>query len=173
MPQVQLPIFPVGTTLITPELGFERRENQVVYYNGHLPVFTHEVADLASFRLFTTQLIVNGTASQGQIVQAFGISATTVKRCIKRYREGGTGVFFKPARKRQGKRLTPERLQEAQTLLDQGASISAIHAQLGVLATTLHKAIDSNRLRRPEKKSLLPDSQPVPSRVVRPRANEA
>jgi DNA invertase Pin-like site-specific DNA recombinase len=70
--------------------------------------------------------------------------------------EGGSGVFFKPARKRQGKKLTPERLQEAQTMLDQGVSIPAIAAQLGVLATTLHKAIDSNRLRRPGKKRQLP-----------------
>jgi hypothetical protein len=29
----------------------------VVYLNGHWPVFTHEVEDLASFHLFTTQLI--------------------------------------------------------------------------------------------------------------------
>jgi hypothetical protein len=68
MPQVQLPIFPHGTTPITAELAFQRREDQVVYFNGHLPVFTHRTDDLASFRLFTTQLLVNGTATQGQIV---------------------------------------------------------------------------------------------------------
>ena len=45
MPQVQLPLFPSGTTSITPELAFERRDNQVVYFNGHLPVFTHGVED--------------------------------------------------------------------------------------------------------------------------------
>ncbi len=51
--------------MITPELAFERRGEQVVYFNGHLPVYTHEAKDLASFRFMTTQLIVNGTASQG------------------------------------------------------------------------------------------------------------
>jgi hypothetical protein len=65
-------MFPEGTTLITSELAFERRSSQVVYFNGHLPVFTHEAEDLASFRLFTSQLIINGTATQGQIVRAFG-----------------------------------------------------------------------------------------------------
>lgn len=152
MPQIQLPIFPIGTTRITGELAFERRDNQVVYFNGHLPVFTHEVADVASFRLFTTQLIVNGTASQSEIIRAFGISSTTVKRCVKRYREGGAKVFFAPARKRQGNKLTPERLQEAQAFLDQGESIPAISEKMGVLKTTLHKAIDCGRLRRLEKK---------------------
>jgi hypothetical protein len=73
MPQLQLPVFPVGTTAINPELAFERREEPVVYFNGHLPVFTHTANDLASFRFFTTQLIVNGTASQGEIVKAFGV----------------------------------------------------------------------------------------------------
>src|ERR1035437_682276 len=83
MPQVQLPLFPSGTTLITPELAFERRDNQVVYFNGHLPVFTHAVDDLSSFRMFTSQLIVNGTTSQRQIVKAFGVPLVTVKRGVK------------------------------------------------------------------------------------------
>jgi len=65
MPPVQLPTFPVGTTSITPELGFKRRGEQVVYFNGHLPVFAHEVADLGGFRFFRTQLIVNGTGPIG------------------------------------------------------------------------------------------------------------
>ena len=152
MPQLQLPIFPVGTTHITTEMAFERRDKQVVYFNGQLPVFTHEVTDVGSFRLFTTQLIVNGTASPAEIVKAFGVPATTVKRCVKAYRDKGAKVFFAAPLKRRGHKLTPERLQEVQALLDQGESISAISAKVGVLQTTLHKAIDCSRLRRVEKK---------------------
>jgi transposase len=172
MPQLQLPIFPIGATRITAELAFERRDSQVVYFNGQLPVFTHEVTDMASFRLFTTQLIVNGSASQSEIVKAFGISGTTVKRCVKRYRENGGKVFFAPARKRQGNKLTPERLQEAQTLLDQGESIPAISAQLGVLPTTLHKAVDCGRLRQIKKKQHRPRELMQARALSRPRANE-
>jgi len=153
MPQVQLPIFPHGTTAITAELAFERRGDQVVYFNGHLPVYTHEAKDLASFRFITTQLIVNGTASQGQIAKAFGVPLRTVKRCTKRYRVGGGQVFFKPPTKRQGHRLTPERLAEAQGLLDQGWTVPQISAQIGVLASTLHKAIDCGRLKQIKKKT--------------------
>ena len=57
MPQIQLPIFPVSSTAITSELAFEQRDGQVYYFNGHLPVFTHPVDDIASFRFFTSQLI--------------------------------------------------------------------------------------------------------------------
>ncbi len=156
MPQVQLPIFPVGTSAITPELGFERRDNQVVYFNGHLPVFTHEVDDLGSFRLFSTQLIVNGTASQSQIVKAFGVPLTTVKRCCHQYRERGAAAFFKPPRRRKGHRLTAERLAEVQGMLDHGKTVPEISRQTGLLASTLHKAIDDGRLKQFKKKRRFP-----------------
>ncbi len=152
MPQAQLPLFPVGVTSITAELGFERREDEVVYFNGHLPVFTHGVNDLASFRLFTTQLIHNGTATQIQIVKAFGVALTTVKRCCRRYRERGAAAFFQPEPRRRGHRLTPERLGEVQDLLDQGQSVPEISRQTGLLASTLHKAIDQRRLKQIKKK---------------------
>jgi transposase len=154
MPQLQLPVFPVGTTAINPELAFERRDDQVVYFNGHLPVFTHTTQDIASFRFFTTQLIVNGTASQGEIVQAFGVPLTTVKRCCRLYRERGASGFFKPPARRQGHRLTAEKLAEAQALLEEGKTVPAISAQLGILASTLHKAIDDGRLKQSKKKML-------------------
>ena len=62
MPQVQLPIFPAGSVEINRELACRVEGEQVVYFNGHLPVFAHAKSDLASFRLFTSQLIVQGSA---------------------------------------------------------------------------------------------------------------
>jgi transposase len=144
-------MFPVGSQQINADLGFERRGDQITYFNGHLPVFTHEDSDLQSFRLFTTQLIVNGTATQGEIVKAFGISSTTVKRCVKQYRQGGIKAMFVAPRRRQGTKLNAERLAQAQQMLDLGQTVPAISEALGVLATTLHKAIDSGRLRLSQK----------------------
>jgi len=152
MPQVQIPIFPAGTTKITAELAFEKRGGQVVYFNGHLPVFMHAAEDLGAFRLYTSQLIVNGTASQGQIVEAFGVPLVTVKRCVKRLREKGAGAFFKAAQRKAGSKLTPERLVQAQARLDEGRSVPVISQELGVLKSTLHKAIDDGRLKQRIKK---------------------
>jgi len=56
MPQVQLPIFPAGSVEINRELACRVEGEQVVYFNGHLPVFAHAKNDLASFRLFSSQL---------------------------------------------------------------------------------------------------------------------
>jgi transposase len=155
MPQVQIPIFPAGTTKITAELAFEKRGGQVVYFNGHLPVFMHAEGDLGAFRLYTSQLIVNGTATQGQIVEAFGVPLVTVKRCVKRLREKGAGAFFKAAERKAGSKLTPERLVQAQARLDEGRSVPSISQELGVLKSTLHKAIDDGRLKQGIKKKRL------------------
>jgi len=59
------------------------------YFNGKLPVFSPAANDVASFRLFTTQLIVNGSASQAQVSRAFGVPLITVKRMCKKLREQG------------------------------------------------------------------------------------
>jgi transposase len=152
MAQVQMPIFPAGTTKITAELAFEKRVGQVVYFNGHLPVFMHAEEDLGAFRLYTSQLIVNGTASQREIVAAFGVPLVTVKRCVKRLREKGAGAFFKAAERKRGSKLTPERLAQAQAGLNEGRSVPAISQEIGVLKSTLHKAIDDGRLEQRIKK---------------------
>src|SRR4249920_956869 len=101
MPQVQLPVFPDGVTHITSEIAFERREGKVCYFNGHLPVFIHDSEDLASFRLFSSQLVINGNASQSEISRAFGVPLVTVKRYVKLYRAGGPRAFFAAASRRR------------------------------------------------------------------------
>ena len=122
MPQVQLPVFPDGVTHITSEIAFERREGKVCYFNGHVPVFIHECEDSA-FRLFSSQLVINGNATQSEISRAFGVPLVTVKRYVKLYRAGGPRAFFAAPSRRRGSKLTPELLVEAQGLLDEGLEL--------------------------------------------------
>jgi biotin operon repressor len=146
MPQMQLPIFPSHSTPITNELAFLERDGQVWYFNGSLPVLSHQVDDIASFRLHTSQFIANGLASQGQISQAFGIPLVSVKRACRTLREkGAQGFFVSPARKK-GHKLTPEKLVEVQSLLNAQWEVAAIAQEVGVLSNTIHKAIRDGRL---------------------------
>src|ERR1700745_2610614 len=78
MPQVQLPIFPAGVTHINSEVAFEERDGKVYYFNGHLPVFVHEKDALSTFRLFSSQLVINGNATQAEISRGFGVPLVTV-----------------------------------------------------------------------------------------------
>jgi hypothetical protein len=107
---------------------------------------------LATFRLFTSQLIVNGTATGGEIRRAFGVPKIAVQRAVAQYRAGGAAAFFRPRPARPGRKLTPEVLPQMQALLDQGQTVPAISRQTGVLANTLHKAIRAGRLRAGAKK---------------------
>ncbi len=102
MPQVQLPLFPSGTTHLNEDLAFECHDGQVTYFNGHLPVFTHAQDDLGAFRLFTSQLVVNGSATQGDIRRAFGVPKVAVQRAVDKYRAGGAAAFFVPPKARTG-----------------------------------------------------------------------
>jgi len=154
---VQLPLFPAGTTHLNDALAFACREGQITYFNGHLPVFTHAQDDLAAFRLFTSQLVLNGSATQGDIRRAFGVPKVAVQRALARYRAGGAAAFFVPPRPRRGRQLTPEVLAQVQALLDAGEAVPAIRRQTGVLANTIHKAIRAGRLRdRAKKKTRSP-----------------
>ncbi len=154
MPQLQLPIFPVGTTLITTQLAFDCQNGKVTYWNGHLPVFQHAENDLASFRLFTSQLVVNGTVSQAEVARAFHVPAKTVKRYVKRFREGGAKSFYeKPRRRGSESVLQGEVKEQAQELLDAGHSVPEVGRKLGVLPNTLHKAIRAQRLHQPKKRA--------------------
>jgi transposase len=162
MPQVQLPIFPAGSVQINSDLACLCEGAQVVYYNGHLPVFTHDKSDLGSFRLFTSQLIVQGIATQGHVAKAFGVPLVAIKRATKLYRERGAAGFFVPKARREGSKLNDEKLEEARAMLKKGHSLAEVSEQTGVLKDTLRKAIKAGRLPEVKKKrkSSLHPSQP-------------
>jgi hypothetical protein len=51
MPQLQLPIFPDGVTHITSQLAFMKKDGQVTYFNGHMPVLPPAHSYIHSLRL--------------------------------------------------------------------------------------------------------------------------
>ena len=154
MPQRQLPLFPAGSTHITADIVFEHQDGKVCYFNGLMPVFIHAIDDLATFRLFTSQLVVNGNATQAEISRAFGVPLVTVKRYVKLYRTLGPKGFYAPLRHRSSSKLTPAVCAQAQVLLDEGVSVPEAGRTLKILSTTLHKAIRAGRLRQGLKKKV-------------------
>lgn len=94
MPQTRLPFFPDDIELINNYIGVKRQNGIIYYFNGAMPVFQHVEADYASFRLFTTQLVVNGNVKQAEIVRAFGVSPSSIKRWVRKYKKNGSEVFF-------------------------------------------------------------------------------
>ncbi len=156
MPQIQLPIFPVGMTHITTELGFMRRDGEVTYFVGLLPVYRHAVDDLRTFRMITSQFVVTGVARQCEIARAFGIPAVSVKRAVRLYREQGPGGFYAPRRGRGPAVLTKDVVKKLEDLLDSGVPRAEAARQLGLLPNTVLKAIREGRVQ--EKKQPADDA---------------
>lgn len=87
MLQTQLPLFPADATLINMHLGIQKKDDIVYYFNGQMPIFQHHKDDYDSFRLITSQFVVNGNCKQMDIVRCFGVSKISVKRWVKKYKE--------------------------------------------------------------------------------------
>ena len=154
MPQLQLPVFPAGSLNLTNEIAVECQANRVVYTYGLMPIFQHEKGDLRSFRMFTRQLINNGSARQGDIVRTFGVPLPTVKRYLKLLREHGSKAFFAEPKVRSASVLNGAVLEDVESLLRDGRSVPEVAQATGIMANTLHKAIRAGRLPMVQKKLL-------------------
>ena len=145
-------MFPADVTAIKELVSFAKRAGTVYYFQGPLPVFSHAEADRASFRMYASQLVIHGNCTQAEIVRAFGISAISMKRYVKQYRQEGTLGFFKARAARQPRVLTAAVCQQAQALLQAGQARPAVAQALGIKSDTLRKAIQAGRLVEPLKK---------------------
>ncbi|MGH8609484.1 MAG: helix-turn-helix domain-containing protein [Gammaproteobacteria bacterium] len=152
MPQRHLPFFPCGVTHITPELAFQKEHGQVIYFNGHMPVFIHDEKDVATFRMITGQFCVNGNAKQAAIVRAFGVTEISVKRAVKLYREKGPSGFYAPRPGRGAAVLLEPVVAEIEEFLAAGFNEADIAERMGLKRDTLRKAIRAGRVRAPVKK---------------------
>jgi predicted transcriptional regulator len=152
MPQIQLPIFPEDCVDITAELAFKNEGGKITYFNGCMPVFSHDEHDLQAFRMITSQFYVNGNATQADIARAFGVTLVSVKRAVKTYRTHGVSGFYAPKKTRGAAVLTDSVLKNIQVRLDSGVSIPDISEEFGVKKNTISKAIGAGRLHNVIKK---------------------
>lgn len=153
MPQTLLPIFSEESRPINDVLSYEKRNGKVWYFHACMPIFSHEEADYKSFSMFTSQLVDMGQCKQVDIVRAFGVSPISVKRHVKRFRAEGPGAFFGGRKAKRPTVWTPEVLNRAQELFNEGKSRKAVSDLLGIKPDTLYRAIHSGRLAERQKKS--------------------
>jgi transposase-like protein len=151
VPQITLPIFPDGVVHLSPELAVAKRDGQVTYFNGSMPVFTHDEDDIRTFQMITSQFCVNGIVKLADVARVFGVTPISVKRSVKRYRELGPRGFYATKATRGPGVLTPEVINSAQELLDDGKTVPQVAEQLSLKADTVRKAVRDNRLRHQKK----------------------
>jgi transposase len=112
-----------------------------------MPVFIHPEDDCRTFRMITSQFVVNGNATQADIVRAFGVTDISVKRSVKRYRELGPAGFYAPRQVRGAKVLTAQTIEKLEELLAMGMERGAAARHLGLKPNTVAKAMRTGRVR--------------------------
>jgi hypothetical protein len=153
MPQLQLPMFPDGVTHITNQLAFMKKDGQVTYFNGHMPVFSHAETDVATFRMITSQFCASGHVKQSDIIRVFGVTSISVKRSVKIYREKGPKGFYAPRVTRGAAVLIDDVVREIEERLAGDASPAEVAKTLGLKLNTIQKAMREGRIRAPSKKN--------------------
>ena len=148
MGQQILPLYIEGEYQINERIHYEydKASETIHYYLYCHPLYSHGANEKISFQLVTAQLIVYGHCRNVDIVKAFGVTAISVKRAVKKYRTGGISAFVQKRPARGPKVLTDKVLLEAQQLLEEGESRTNVAQNLGVKANTLSKAIQAGKL---------------------------
>ena len=152
MPQLLLPFISPGVTQINSMVSVWKDDDRWTYFLGEFPIYSHRVDDQRMFRLTLAQLIESGACRQTQVINAFGVSKSSVIRAQNKLRKGGSESFFIDRRGRKGATiLTAEVLDQAQIFLDQGLARKEIAEELGVKYDTLRKGINDGRLKEKER----------------------
>jgi transposase-like protein len=148
--QKLLPLFSEDVTLINSLIGFSKRNGVVYYFNGQMPLFSHDEDDIDSFKMYMAQLYVQGNVSQSEINRVFKLNPINMKRWTQKFITGGPGSFYRKERAYTPKNsvLTEPVIQKVQSLLDEGYGLSKIGKELNLKADTLRKAIGAGKLYR-------------------------
>ena len=147
--QLRLPLFPVDTRLISSCLGVYQKDMLVQYIANGLPVYSHGVDDLQSFRFITSNFIKEGLCKSTEVARCFCIPIDTVKRSLKKLREQGEVAFFSEEN-RQGHchKIVGGRAVRIQKMLDLGLSNSAAAKSEGISEGSVRYAIKQGYLKK-------------------------
>ncbi len=150
--QMQLPIFPRQTKLISASWGLLEKDDMVYYLHNGDPVYTHHKNDINTFRFVTASLIVNYSCRASDLSKVLGFSVRNLNRYAKRLRSEGTSSFFNPVDNR-GKcyKMTSEKLKKAQELLDNELSNVKIARIIGVNEASVRYHLKQGTLKKSPK----------------------
>ena len=122
--QLQLPIFPKETLMVSDQSGVFTNDGLVQYIINGLPAYSHAISDRNSFRFITRNFIHMGLCRKVDIQRSFNVSDDSVSRAYKRFVKGGADAFFgSDARKGKAYKITGELLERIQSKLDKGEAI--------------------------------------------------
>lgn len=149
--QLTLPLFPVGSRMISDSVGVYEHDGLVQYIVNGLPVFSHAKEDIQAFRYITSNLIDMKLCRKVEVQRCFGVSEDSVSRYYKKFKDEGESGFFGPEH-RHGTchKITGERRRRIQQLLDKGQSVNSIARKESVAEGSIRYAIRQGYLKKKE-----------------------
>ena len=147
--QMQLPIFPSSTKMLSATWGVFEKDNFVYYLHNGSPVHIHEKNDINTYRYVTATLIENHSCSASALSKVFGVGVRNFERYAKHLRDYGVEYFFKPNDSR-GKcyKMTPEKLKDAQEYLNSGYSQMRTAREINVNEASIRYHIKKGTLKK-------------------------
>jgi transposase len=147
--QLQLPIFPSGSTMISSCVGVYEQEGLVQYIVNGLPVYAHSSGDHNSFRFITSNFIEQGLCRKTEIERCFNVTPDSVSRWHKKFiKEGADGFFGYDARQGKAHKIVGEKKQRIQSKLDKGQSVNSIAGEEGLRESAIRYAIKVGHLKK-------------------------
>ena len=150
MGQLLLPLFPIDTKLLTPNIGVREQEGSVHYLLNGLPIYSHSATDHLRFRYITSHLLLQGLCTNQDIVDLFHVSHDSVRRWKKKLSEVGESAFFGISEGRHGhsSKLLPDVLERIQLELDKGKSAYSIAKKEGISEGSIRYWVKQGQLKK-------------------------
>ena len=147
--QLFLPIFPEKTRMINFKLGFQRLDDFVHYLVNGLPIYSHAVGDKNGYRYIMATLVNNKLCSITELSEALGVPRKNIERYAKALRDKGIEHFFNRKETRgQCHKFTPEKMRDAQQLLNQGYSQQGTAKAIGVSESAIRYHLKAGSLKK-------------------------
>lgn len=147
--QIQLPLFPEGTKMISDNVGVYVKGKIVQYIVNGLPIYSHDKENLNAFRFITSNLINQGLCRKVEIERGFNISEDSVHRYYKKFQNEGEGGFFgADARHGRAHKILGECRIRIQQKLSKGQSVNSIAKEEGVRESAIRYQIKQGLLKK-------------------------
>ena len=147
--QTQMPLFPETTKLINACTGILVKDGTVFYLHNGEPISCHPKKDMNTFRYVMATLIETGLCKAGELSNTLGVPHRNINRYAKQYREKGAKSFFnKTERRGDCYKLTDEKKQKAQELLNADVSNVSVAKQLSVSECAIRYHIKRGNLKK-------------------------
>lgn len=148
--QILLPIYPVGTEMISASLGVGKKDGIVTCLHSGMQIYSHPESDYRSFRFITSKFILQGLCRMVDISGCFHVSYDSVKRYVKRLENCGDKGFFTDDKRNGGSchKILPDVAQRMQRYLDDGKSNCEIARLENVTEGAIRYAIKNGYLKK-------------------------